>query len=159
MKIGIVGASPNSRGPVTLTKLVEQTGATPAATTDTANQTQVVILAVPRRLFAQIDHVIPPDAERCSHSGMRADTIEVASGHGAMISHPQEMHERIVGPPIGGESLCPGGLRVSLLAPRSETTGFTGWRSRAASRAAHPPVMPPDSSVARSVTSSDRRRR
>jgi hypothetical protein len=32
---------------------------------------------------------------------MRADTIEVASGHGAMISHPQEIHERIVGPPIG----------------------------------------------------------
>jgi hypothetical protein len=24
-----------------------------------------------------------------------------------MISHPQEMHERIVGPPIGGESLWP----------------------------------------------------
>jgi len=49
---------------VTLTKLVEQTGATPAATTDNANQTQVAILAVPRRLVAQIDHVIPPDAER-----------------------------------------------------------------------------------------------
>jgi hypothetical protein len=40
-----------------------------------------------------------------SHSGMRADTIEVASGHGAMISHPQEIHERIACPPIGGESL------------------------------------------------------
>jgi hypothetical protein len=37
---------------------------TPAAATDTANQTQVVILAVPRRLVAQIDHLIPPDAER-----------------------------------------------------------------------------------------------
>ena len=54
----------NSRGPLTLTKLVEQTGATPAPSTDTANPTQVVILAVPRRLVAQIDRVIPPDAER-----------------------------------------------------------------------------------------------
>jgi 8-hydroxy-5-deazaflavin:NADPH oxidoreductase len=63
MKIGIVGtgnvgATParqlaslgndigvaNSRGPETLSKLVEQTGATPAATTDTANQKQVAIL-------------------------------------------------------------------------------------------------------------------
>jgi hypothetical protein len=43
-----------------------------------------------------------------SHSGMRADTIEVASGHGAMISLAQEIHERIVGPPVGGESLWSG---------------------------------------------------
>jgi hypothetical protein len=55
---------------------------------------------------------------------MRAYKIELASGHCAMISHPQEMHERILGLPIGGESLWPGGLRVSLLAPRSQATGF-----------------------------------
>jgi hypothetical protein len=27
---------------------------------------------------------------------MGADTIEVASGHCAMVSHPEETHERIV---------------------------------------------------------------
>jgi predicted dinucleotide-binding enzyme len=67
MKIGIIGTGnigatlarqlaalgddvsiANSRGPETLTKLAEQTGATPVATTDIANDRQVVILAVPQ---------------------------------------------------------------------------------------------------------------
>ncbi len=40
--------------------------------------------------------VIPPDAERQFAQRMGADTIEVASGHCAMVSHPEETHERIV---------------------------------------------------------------
>jgi pimeloyl-ACP methyl ester carboxylesterase len=40
--------------------------------------------------------VIPPDAERQFAQRMGADTIEVASGHCAMVSHLAETHERIV---------------------------------------------------------------
>jgi pimeloyl-ACP methyl ester carboxylesterase len=40
-------------------------------------------------LVAQHDEVIPPDAERQFAQRMGADTIEVASGHCAMISHPR----------------------------------------------------------------------
>jgi len=47
-------------------------------------------------LVAQSDEVIPPDAERQFAARMGADTIEVASGHCAMVSHPDETHERIV---------------------------------------------------------------
>jgi pimeloyl-ACP methyl ester carboxylesterase len=47
-------------------------------------------------LVAQHDQVIPPDAERQFAARMGADTIEVASGHCAMISHPEETLERIV---------------------------------------------------------------
>jgi pimeloyl-ACP methyl ester carboxylesterase len=47
-------------------------------------------------LVAQNDQVIPPDAERQFAQRMSADTIEVASGHCAMISHPEETLERIV---------------------------------------------------------------
>jgi predicted alpha/beta hydrolase family esterase len=50
-------------------------------------------LVVSRR---QNDQVIPHDAERQFAQRMGADTIEVASGHCAMISHPEETHERIV---------------------------------------------------------------
>jgi pimeloyl-ACP methyl ester carboxylesterase len=47
-------------------------------------------------LVAENDEVIPPDAERQFAQRMGADTIEVASGHCAMVSHPVETHERIV---------------------------------------------------------------
>jgi pimeloyl-ACP methyl ester carboxylesterase len=47
-------------------------------------------------LVAENDEVIPPDAERQFAERMGADTIEVASGHCAMISHPEETRERIV---------------------------------------------------------------
>jgi pimeloyl-ACP methyl ester carboxylesterase len=47
-------------------------------------------------LVAQNDEVIPPDAERQFARRMGADTIEVASGHCAMVSHPEETYERIV---------------------------------------------------------------
>jgi pimeloyl-ACP methyl ester carboxylesterase len=47
-------------------------------------------------LVAQDDEVIPPDAERQFAQRMGADTIEVASGHCAMVSHPDETYERIV---------------------------------------------------------------
>ena len=47
-------------------------------------------------LVAENDQVIPPDAERQFAHRMGADMIEVASGHCAMISHPEETHERIV---------------------------------------------------------------
>jgi pimeloyl-ACP methyl ester carboxylesterase len=47
-------------------------------------------------LVAKHDEVIPPDAERECAQRMGADTIEVESGHCAMVSHPEETHERIV---------------------------------------------------------------
>jgi pimeloyl-ACP methyl ester carboxylesterase len=47
-------------------------------------------------LVAKNDEVIPPDAERQFAQRMGADTIEVESGHVAMVSHPDETHERIV---------------------------------------------------------------
>src|SRR5262245_6628911 len=47
-------------------------------------------------LVAENDEVIPPDAERLFAQRMGADTIEVTTGHCAMISHPDETHERIV---------------------------------------------------------------
>ena len=47
-------------------------------------------------LVAQNDEVIPPDAERQFAKRMGADTVEVASGHCAMVSHPEETYERIV---------------------------------------------------------------
>jgi hypothetical protein len=40
--------------------------------------------------------VIPPDAERQSAQRMGADTIEVTSGHCAMVFHSEETHELIV---------------------------------------------------------------
>jgi pimeloyl-ACP methyl ester carboxylesterase len=47
-------------------------------------------------LVAENDEVIPPDAERQFAQRMGADTIEVESGHCAMVSHPEETLERIV---------------------------------------------------------------
>jgi pimeloyl-ACP methyl ester carboxylesterase len=47
-------------------------------------------------LVAENDQVIPPDAERQFAQRMGADTIEIASGHCAMVSHPDVAHERIV---------------------------------------------------------------
>ena len=47
-------------------------------------------------LVADHDEAIPPDAERQFAQRMGADTIEVASGHCAMVSHPEETLERIV---------------------------------------------------------------
>ena len=47
-------------------------------------------------LVAKNDEVIPPDAERQFAARMGADTIEVDSGHCAMVSHPEETVERIV---------------------------------------------------------------
>jgi pimeloyl-ACP methyl ester carboxylesterase len=47
-------------------------------------------------LVAENDEVIPPDGERLFAQRMGADTIELASGHCAMISHPEETYERIV---------------------------------------------------------------
>jgi pimeloyl-ACP methyl ester carboxylesterase len=47
-------------------------------------------------LVAQNDEVIPPDAERQFAQRMGAQTIEVDSGHCAMVSHPQETYELIV---------------------------------------------------------------
>jgi predicted dinucleotide-binding enzyme len=44
----------NSRGPETLTKLAGQTGATPVAATDIANDREVVILAVPQKAVADL---------------------------------------------------------------------------------------------------------
>ena len=47
-------------------------------------------------LVAENDEVIPPDAERQFAQRMGADTVEIASGHCAMVSHPEETYERIV---------------------------------------------------------------
>jgi pimeloyl-ACP methyl ester carboxylesterase len=42
-------------------------------------------------LVATNDEAIPPDAERMFAQRMGAETIEVASGHLAMVSHPDEV--------------------------------------------------------------------
>jgi pimeloyl-ACP methyl ester carboxylesterase len=47
-------------------------------------------------LVAENDEALPPDAERQFAERMGADTIEVPSGHCAMVSHPEETVERIV---------------------------------------------------------------
>jgi pimeloyl-ACP methyl ester carboxylesterase len=47
-------------------------------------------------LVAKNDEVISPDAERQWAERMGADTIEVDTGHVAMVSHPEETLERIV---------------------------------------------------------------
>jgi hypothetical protein len=44
---------------------------------------------------AEGDQAIPPDAERQFAARMGADTVEVASNHVAMVSHPDEALERI----------------------------------------------------------------
>src|SRR2546428_2031665 len=46
-------------------------------------------------LVAQNDEAIPPDAERQFAARMGATTVEVPSGHLAMVSHPQEVTDLI----------------------------------------------------------------
>jgi pimeloyl-ACP methyl ester carboxylesterase len=46
-------------------------------------------------LVATQDQAIPPDAERMFASRMGAATIEVPSGHVAMVSHPDEVTQLI----------------------------------------------------------------
>ena len=46
-------------------------------------------------LVAANDEAIPPDAERMFARRMGARTVEVASGHLAMVSHPNEVVELI----------------------------------------------------------------
>ena len=46
-------------------------------------------------LVAQNDEALPPDAERLFASRMGASTVEVPSGHVAMLSHPQEVTDLI----------------------------------------------------------------
>ncbi|WP_433381563.1 alpha/beta fold hydrolase [Actinoplanes sp. CA-142083] len=46
-------------------------------------------------LVAQQDQAIPPDAERLFASRMGATTVEVAAGHLAMVSHPDETADLI----------------------------------------------------------------
>jgi pimeloyl-ACP methyl ester carboxylesterase len=47
-------------------------------------------------LVAAGDEAIPPDAERQFAARMGAKTVEVASGHVAMVSHPDEVTELIL---------------------------------------------------------------
>jgi pimeloyl-ACP methyl ester carboxylesterase len=48
-----------------------------------------------RPVVAQNDEVIPPDAKRLFASRVGATTVEVPSGHVAMVSHPQEVTDLI----------------------------------------------------------------
>jgi pimeloyl-ACP methyl ester carboxylesterase len=47
-------------------------------------------------LIADGDQAIPPDAQRQFAARMGADTVEIASNHVAMVSHPGDALERIV---------------------------------------------------------------
>jgi pimeloyl-ACP methyl ester carboxylesterase len=47
-------------------------------------------------LVAADDEAIPPDAERRFAARMGATTVEVAAGHVAMVSHPDEVTQLIV---------------------------------------------------------------
>jgi len=51
-------------------------------------------------LVAEGDQAIPPDAERQFAARMGATTIEVASGHVAMVSHPEEVVS-LIGAAVG----------------------------------------------------------
>ena len=46
-------------------------------------------------LVADADQAIPPDAERQFAKRMGATTVEVMSGHLAMVSHPEEVAQLI----------------------------------------------------------------
>jgi pimeloyl-ACP methyl ester carboxylesterase len=46
-------------------------------------------------LVAANDEAIPPDAERQFAGRMGATTVEIPSGHVAMVSHPDEVTELI----------------------------------------------------------------
>ena len=46
-------------------------------------------------LVAENDEAIPPDAERMFASRMGATTVEIPSGHVAMVSHPDGVAELI----------------------------------------------------------------
>ena len=46
-------------------------------------------------LVATNDEAIPPDAERMFAERMGAETVEVASSHVAMVSHPDAVSELI----------------------------------------------------------------
>jgi hypothetical protein len=46
-------------------------------------------------LVAKNDEAIPPDAERQFAARMCAETVEIAAGHVAMVSHPTEVTELI----------------------------------------------------------------
>lgn len=46
-------------------------------------------------LVAENDEAIPPDAERQFAKRMGATTIEIPSGHVAMVSHPDEVAQLI----------------------------------------------------------------
>ena len=46
-------------------------------------------------LVATNDEAIPPDAERMFARRMGAETVEVASSHVAMVSHPDAVSELI----------------------------------------------------------------
>ena len=92
MKIGIVGTGnigatlarqlaaqgddvtvANSRGPETLTELAKQTGATPVAITDIANDRQVVILAIPQKAV--------PDLASAIRDRLPDDVVVVDAGN------------------------------------------------------------------------------
>ncbi len=47
-------------------------------------------------LVAQNDQVIPPDAERLFAKRMGAKTVEIASSHVAMVSHPDDVCKLVV---------------------------------------------------------------
>jgi len=47
-------------------------------------------------LVATKDQAIPPDAERSMAKRMNATTVEVASSHVAMVSHPDEVANLIM---------------------------------------------------------------
>jgi pimeloyl-ACP methyl ester carboxylesterase len=47
-------------------------------------------------LVAANDEAIPPDAERQFAARMGATTVEVAAGHVAMVSHPDDVTQLIV---------------------------------------------------------------
>lgn len=63
----------NSRGPETLTHVADQTGATPVATTDIADDTQVVILAVPQKAI--------PDLASAIRDRLPHDVVVVDAGN------------------------------------------------------------------------------
>jgi len=57
----------------------------------TAQQPVTSAVAGPHYLVATDDEAIPPDGERQFAQRMGATTVEVASDHVAMVSHPEDV--------------------------------------------------------------------
>ena len=90
-------------------------------------------------LVAQDDQALPPDAERMFANRMNATTIEVPSGHLAMVSHPADVVK-----PIGDGQ--PKALLAATFSTELARRSFPGRPGLTARRAGRLSIQSPESS-------------